>query len=96
MFNTSDNPLLARQQNRRFRGIALSATAALALLAAGTFAVSAKTTAQSQPAAQTASVQSELRLAKAEPEAKSAAPRRQVRVIPLFNTPADQTGFGSR
>ncbi len=95
MFSTSDNPLLARQQNRRLRGIALCA-ASLALLAAGTFAVSAKNGAESQPVAENAGMQLALKLAKAEPEAKAAAPRRQVRIIPLFNTPADPTGFSRR
>lgn len=92
MFATQHNPLLAR--SRRNRGLAVSLFAGLAALAAGTFAVSAKTTPapQSQQGSQQQNVQiasSELRGAETSVQPER---RRQVRVIPLFNTPADQTG----
>lgn len=88
--NDDFNPLLARRN--RSRGIVISALAAFGLLAAGTLAVSA---AQSQgqspqkPQAVAAAQASEIRTASAE---QGAQPRRQVRVIPLFNTPGNQTG----
>ena len=83
------NPLLAR--SNRARGNALSALAIIGILAAGTYAVSAQTPVQQQgpQLAATSSALGELRAAINEPASQ---PRRQVRVIPLFNTPGNQTG----
>ena len=90
MFNHSQtNPLLARRN--RTRAVTISATAVLAILAAGTFAVSAKTATFSEAPITMASAQ------QAQPEPMQVAQgsqgqRRQVRVIPLFNVPQNQTG----
>ena len=91
MFNHSQTNPLARRNSTR--ALAISATAVLAILAAGTFAVSAQTPAKQQNE-QLAQISAPA--AVEQPGANSAPvsqQRRQVRVIPLFNTPQNQTGF---
>ncbi len=87
--NEDFNPLLARRS--RSRGLLVSAIAVIGILAAGTIAVSAsQSQGQSQQKPQTvAAAQTEIRTASAEQGTQT---RRQVRVIPLFNTPGNQTG----
>ena len=93
MSNDQYNPLLAR--SRRNRGLIVSLTAGLGILAAGTIAVSAKTSQQFSPT-QVAQVepqtQSDLRGSQNPQTAQVGEQRRQVRVIPLFNTPVNPTG----
>ncbi len=76
------------------KGMIFSAAAIAAILGAGTLAVSAQTPSKQQgQQIVLASAQSpfgELRMSINE---TSAQPRRQVRVIPLFNTPVNPTGF---
>ena len=73
------------------RSLIVLAAAAAAVLAAGTLATSAQTPSrpQGQQVAQATQVQGELRSTTQEPATEQ---RRQVRVIPLFNTPGNQTG----
>jgi hypothetical protein len=90
-FSNETNPLLAR--SRRNRGVFISLAAALGLLAAGTLAVSAQTTSQPQAPQAEQNVQianAEMRTGET---GQTSQPRRQVRVIPLFNQPVNPTGF---
>jgi len=90
MYTNEDfNPLLARRS--RSRGLIVATLAVLGILAAGTIAVSAsQSQSKSQPQSETVTVaQNEIRTASAEQGSQT---RRQVRVIPLFNTPGNQTG----
>lgn len=93
MFNAQqDNPLLARNR-RRSQSFLFAAMAAFGLFAAGTLAVSA-----SQPPGGAQQSVAQQTSAPASPETRTASveangqQRRTVRVIPLFNTPPNQTG----
>ena len=89
-FSNDTNPLLAR--SRRNRGLLISLAAGLGLLAAGTLAVSAQTSNQKerQTEQNVQVVNAELRTGET---GQASQPRRQVRVIPLFNQPVNPTGL---
>lgn len=86
-------------RNRRLAGFAALALLALGAISISSLAVSAQTggTASAAPEAvktqlaSAAIVQPQLRPALA--DTQEAAPRRQVRVIPLFNIPGDQASI---
>ena len=93
MFRSNQTNRL-QNRNKSAKGIIISMAATIAILAAGTFAVSAQTPAKQQDRAIEQSANqpaaTELRGTTAE---QPATTRRQVRVIPLFNTPSNPTGF---
>ena len=91
MRNDEFNPIRARHNRIRARGKIVSILAVMGILAAGTIAVSAAQGQKAeQPKAEPVAVAqaTEIRTASAEQPQQ----RRNVRVIPLFNTPANPTG----
>ncbi len=93
LFSTRQtHPLLARKN--RAMAIAGTSAAIACLLAAGTLAVSAQTSTQPR-GQQMAAAAMPAAISPLPAAATATAPqsRRQVRVIPIFNTPPNQTGF---
>lgn len=95
MSETEYNPLLARR--RRKPALTLCLLAGLGLAATGAFAVGSQTPAAPHVQAQIASnAPAQAPGAGAKSGAETAPQCRQVRVIPLFNSPANPTGLAAR